>query len=96
MYGTTARMRLKPGMEDKLRAVSQADAPNIPGFAFMHVYRLDAGSNEYMLVAAFQNREAYLANARDPEQHQRYLRYRELLESDPEWNDGEIVFSYPS
>jgi hypothetical protein len=32
-----------------------------------------------------------MANADSPEQHQRYLAFREILESDPEWQDGEIV-----
>jgi hypothetical protein len=32
-----------------------------------------------------------MANANDPEQHQWYLKIRELLEADPEWEDGEFV-----
>ena len=95
-YGSVARMRLKPGAEDKMRELTDADAGKIPGFAFSHVYRLDAGSNEYFLVVAFESKAAYQANANNPEQHQRYLKYRELMESDPEWHDGEIVSSYPS
>ena len=96
MYGSIARMQLKPGAEDKMRELTDADAGKIPGFAFSHIFRMDAGSNEYYLVVAFQSREAYLANAGRPEQHARYLQYRELMESDPEWHDGEIVNSYPS
>jgi heme-degrading monooxygenase HmoA len=95
-YGSVARMRLKPGAEDQMRQLTDADAGKIPGFAFSHVYRLDSGSNEYYLVVAFESREAYKANADNPEQHQRYLKYRELMEADPEWHDGEIVSSYPS
>jgi len=43
----------------------------------------------------FESKEAYVANAGSPEQHQRYLRMREMLVSDPEWHDGEIIASYP-
>ena len=54
---------------------------------------MDADPRTLMLVVAFTDREAYHANAASPEQHQRYLRYRELLEAEPEWHDGEIIFS---
>lgn len=94
MYGTVARMRIKSGKEQELLKVAD-EASGIPGFAFSHVYKLDGGNNEYILVAGFESKDAYVKNANSPEQHQRYLQYRELLESDPEWNDGEIV-SAPS
>jgi len=32
----------------------------------------------------------YDANADDPKQHEMYLKYRALLEEEPEWHDGEI------
>ncbi len=33
MYGTVARMRVKPGMEERLKAFSEAETSlNIPGF----------------------------------------------------------------
>jgi heme-degrading monooxygenase HmoA len=67
---------------------------NIPGYLFDYVFKLDKGENEYILVVGFESREAYQANANDPGQHERYLQYRELLEAEPEWNDGEIVHSY--
>ena len=96
MYGTVARIRVKPGMEDKLRQLSrEQDEAGIPGLVFEHVYRLDAGRDEYILVVAFESREAYVANGNSPEQHQRYLENRALLEADPEWQDGEIVYSFP-
>jgi quinol monooxygenase YgiN len=95
VYGTVARMRIKPGMEQKLMALSQhQDMRNIPGLVSSSVYRLDGKSDEYVLTVAFESREAYQANAGSPEQHQRYLQLREMLAADPEWNDGEIVDSY--
>jgi antibiotic biosynthesis monooxygenase (ABM) superfamily enzyme len=93
MYGTVARMRLKPGAEQRMMELSREEETLIPGFLFQHVYRLDSGNNEYILVVAFDSRESYVANANSPEQHQRYLEYRELLEADPEWQDGEIIYS---
>ena len=61
-----------------------------------YVYRLDLSPNEFYLVVAFENREAYHANAASPEQQARYAQVRALLEADPEWHDGEIVFAAPA
>jgi len=83
MYGTVARMKLKPGEEEA----------RIPGDRGTLVYRSDRDPNEYFLAIRFESKEAYRANAASPEMHQCYLRYRELLEADPEWHDGEIVYS---
>ena len=50
-------------------------------------------SFEHVIVVVFENKEAYRANADSPEQDARYQKLRALLEDDPEWNDGEIVYS---
>jgi hypothetical protein len=58
----------------------------------MHVC-VDDHHDPTRLVGAggFADKEAHLANAKHPEQHQSYLKMRELLEADPEWEDGEFV-----
>jgi quinol monooxygenase YgiN len=94
MYGTIARFRAKPGSEADLIALSSDDSgPNADGYAFHHVYRLDSGNDEYMLVVGFRDRESYMANANSPEQNEFYEKFRALLAADPEWHDGEIVDS---
>jgi quinol monooxygenase YgiN len=95
MYGTIARLRVKPGKEEELRRLGQEMSPQIPGLVFEHVYRTDADANELYLVVAFASEQAYCANAGSPEQHQRYEQLRALLDADPEWHDGEIIDSYP-
>lgn len=95
MYGTIARMRVKPGSEQAFLQNSQEGPQQIPGVVFEHVYKLDGGSNDYMLVVGFESKDAYVKNANSPEQHQRYLEYRDLLEADPEWSDGEVIYSHP-
>ena len=93
MYGTIARIRVKPGAEAELiRLAQEEEELHIPGFRAQSVYRMDADSNEYYLVIVFDSREAYLANAASPEQDARYHQFRSLMESDPEWHDGEIVY----
>lgn len=96
MYGTVAKLRLKPGMEAKLIEFSQHENDAIDGIVFEHLYRLDNDAQDVMLVVGFTSKEAYQANAESPEQHARYKEYRAMLETDPEWHDGEIFFSRTS
>jgi heme-degrading monooxygenase HmoA len=94
MYGTVARLRVKPGSEKQLIEMSRDEsALDIPGFIGQYVYRMDHDPSEYYLVVIFDNRETYFANADSPEQDARYRQFRALLASDPEWHDGEIVYA---
>lgn len=96
MYGTIARIRIKPGREAELERLSREENAEVSGILFQHVYRMDTDPQEFYLVVGFESKEAYRANAESPEQHARYETYRALLEQDPEWHDGEIAFSVPS
>ncbi len=92
-YGTIARLRIKDGVEVELEAISRRHENEIADLAFEHVYRLDADPKDLMLVVGFTDRNAYRANAESPEQNQRYLELRKLMEADPEWHDGEVIHS---
>lgn len=92
MYGTIARLRIKPGMLDEFMKLGGREQPDVyPDITFQHLYRSDSDPNEYWLVVGFTSREAYVRNAQSPEQHERYLHMRSLLDADPEWHDGEVV-----
>lgn len=92
MYGTIARMQVKPGAEQQLQQLNQDYAKeNVPGFLATYVYQSDKDPNEYYLAVLFESKDAYWANARSPEQDARYRQMRDLLAADPEWHDGEIV-----
>ncbi len=93
MYGTVAHLRIKPGAEAELERLGREHGPQLPGFRFQYVYRLDADPQSAVLVVGFESKEAYHANAASPEQAARYAQYRALLEADPEWHDGEIVYA---
>jgi hypothetical protein len=94
MYGTVARMRLRPGMEAKLKEdMAQYERLKIPGFVSTMVYRMDRDSSELYMAVAFKDKESYIANARDPKQDERFKRMRGFLAADPEWHDGEIIAS---
>ena len=96
MYGTVARLRVKPGAAEKLLQFARAaESRKIPGFVFEYVYQMDADAREFILVVGFTDKAAYVKNADSPEQNAQYLEFRALLDADPEWHDGEIVDAYP-
>src|SRR5919109_888184 len=94
MYGTVARMRVKPGMADRLQEMMQSEESRLAeaGFVGTYIYRMDADPNEYYMAVLFDSKEAYTRNADSPEQDASYQRMLEFLESEPEWHDGEIVY----
>ncbi|HEY7975342.1 MAG TPA: antibiotic biosynthesis monooxygenase [Ktedonobacterales bacterium] len=92
MYGTVARIRVKPGAEqalmDQFRAFS---ALHVAGYRATYAYRMDADANEFYLAIVFDSKASYRANAESAEQDQRYREMLPLLEGAPEWHDGEIL-----
>ena len=91
MYGTIAKMKVKKGALEEIRKMEtgrQAD-----GVMGTLVFQSDNDQNELWLIAIFRDKESYFANADSPEQDEEYNRLRALLMADPEWHDGEIVFS---
>ncbi len=92
MYGTVARMRLKPGMEGQFLArLREFEQLHVPGFVHTYLYRTDADPRDLYMAVIFDSKEAYTANAASPEQDTRYHQMLEALEGAPEWHDGEIV-----
>jgi quinol monooxygenase YgiN len=90
MYGTIARIKIDPTRVEELKALG--DSMGVaPGQIGGYVFQMDADPGVFYLVAVFESKEAYWANARSPEQNERFLRLRALLLDDPEWHDGAIV-----
>jgi hypothetical protein len=94
MYGTVAKFRVKPGQESKLmQEMGSYDGLNIDGYVGTTVYRLDSGNDEYLMAVVFRDKESYMKNADSPDQNKRYATFRALLQADPQWQDGEIIYS---
>lgn len=97
MYGTVANMRVKAGQEDALRdwmvRWDKERAPTINGPVASYVYRMDNDSQDLILTVVFKDKASYVANAEDPEQDRWYQALRQHLEADPEWHDGEVIYS---
>ena len=92
MYGTIARLHPSPGSEEALAAYGQRYRDlGVPGFRGSWVFRPDHEPYDrptVFLVAMFDDQASYRANADSPDQHERYLEMRALLEDDPDWMDG--------
>jgi quinol monooxygenase YgiN len=91
MYGTIARLQVKPGELDLLRQMAEQDERQPEGEIGFYVYQMDSDPNEVWLVALFESREAYHANAQSPEQNQQFQQMMQHLVAEPEWHDGEII-----
>lgn len=93
MYGTVARIRIKPGMD--LRELEGDFARReVPGHIATYIYRMDNDPQAAIMVTMFEDKEAYFANANSPAQNEDYQKMISMLEGEPEWNDGEVVWSF--
>ena len=92
MYGTVAKLKVKPGGLEKLQKWSPEEDDRASGAVAVYAFQMDNDPNEVYTVAVFESKEAYVANADSPEQDKRYRRMLKWLEGEPEWHDGEIVF----
>ena len=94
MYGTVARWRVRDGQQTEFeQLVQEIGNERLPGSRSVFVYRSDKDPQEYWVASQWESREAYTSNSNTPEQDARFRRLRALMESDPEWHDGEIVGS---
>jgi quinol monooxygenase YgiN len=93
MYGTVAKVRVKPGGLDSLKEWTPDRDERDRGAVAVYAFQMDDDPKELYMVALFESKEAYVANAESPEQDKRYREMLQWLEGEPEWHDGEIVYS---
>ena len=100
MYGTVARLRVKRGQEEALKALNaqwlRERQPGTTGFVADYILESERVPGEWFVLAIFDSEDSYRQNAADPRQHTEYEQLRTLLEADPEWNDGEIFAIEPA
>ena len=96
MYGTVARMVLKPGMREQFMALwREVEERGLPGRLAEYLYQSDTNPDELYMTVVFESEEAYRRNSESPAMDASYKRMRELLVADPEWHDGEVIYAYP-
>ena len=93
MYGTVANIRVKAGHEDGLKQLMQQwnaeRKPKVQGAMSSYIFQLDSDPLDWILVALFQDKDSYVANAEDPEQDKWFRQLMEHLDGEPQWHDGE-------
>ena len=94
MYGTIARLKTKPSALEQIRKMETGRHPT--GFVKSFVFRSDNDPDELWLIVIFENKASYQANAASTEQDSEYSQVAKYLMAEPEWHDGEVVFSSES
>ncbi|HLB39099.1 MAG TPA: antibiotic biosynthesis monooxygenase [Actinomycetota bacterium] len=91
MYGTVAKMRVKPENQETVKKVMDAQMEGAQPAGYLRSLVLSENDSDVQwLFVVFEDRASYDANASDPAQHERYMEFRALMEADPEWHDGTI------
>ena len=95
MWGRIGRMRVRPDVpEEYLRGQMRAfNTDRMLGWLSTAFYRSDDDPRELWLVAMFEDKESYRANAESSAQHAMYLTLRACMEDDPEWHDVDEIAS---
>lgn len=89
------RARAKPGKREEVVAM-MGESLDTRGFRATYVLLPDEDDQAVVAGVLFEDRTTYSANADDPATEERYGRFRALLESDPEWIDGDWVSFLPT
>jgi hypothetical protein len=92
MYGTIFNLKVKSGHHESLLRLLGEEQAKPKGMKAFFVMDPD-NTDEWVGIVIFENKEAYIANAQSPEQHDRFLKIMEHLESEPKWTDGTYIFS---
>jgi heme-degrading monooxygenase HmoA len=91
LYGTIAKMKLKPGAEEKIMQMMEGSQIAREGHVATYVFKSDTDPNVHFVTTIFESKHAYKKFADSPDQTKRFHQMRELLAADPEWHDGEVV-----
>jgi len=96
VYRTVAKMKLKPGSLQAIKEFAEEESGvGMDGFVGQYVYQMDRDPDEIFVVVLFKDKTSYFANAESPEQNARFQQMMTYLAAEPEWNDGEVIYSEP-
>ena len=93
-YGSIARLRIRKDRVRDLLALGrewdERERMRAAGYLSSQILWDEKDEGAALLVTHFASREQYWKNANSPEQDAFFRRFRECLEADPEWTDGEF------
>jgi DNA-binding protein H-NS len=91
LYGTIFNLKIKAGHEEALlNVMNDATTSKPKGMVAWFVMKPDEKEN-WIGVGVFESKEAYIANANSPEQHETFLKFMDHLDEEPNWTDGTYV-----
>jgi heme-degrading monooxygenase HmoA len=90
MYGTIARIKVKPEDWDELKK-SVRRGPLPEGEGAMMLFQMDADPLEVFMIAVAESEKVYRDLSESPEMHEAYLERRQKFETEPEWHDGKVI-----
>lgn len=97
MYGTVGIYKVKPERVDDFKALmdewDRELRPNIWRGGAALIYQLEADPTTFIASAAAPSKKDYFEIADNPDQDKWFQRVRECLAEDPQWNDGEVIWS---
>ncbi len=92
MYGTIFRLQPKAGREADVVTLMEEWADSrgqeVQGARAAYLLKSERRPGDLVGVAVFDDEESFRANATAPEQDAWYRRLREVLDTDPVWEDG--------
>ena len=89
MYGSIFNMSVKSGHKQELLESLNREMPK--GMLAWFVMQPDDDNSDLVGVAIFDDKDAYVANANSPEQHEAFSEAMTHLTCEPTWNDGEFI-----
>jgi hypothetical protein len=92
MYGTIGHLSIKPGLVSKITQYLH-DFDKVPGVLKSSLYCIDADSHDYYWTIVWADKKAHDTNASSADFPDRYAQFLTVLNGDPEWYDGECVYS---
>jgi quinol monooxygenase YgiN len=95
MFGTIYQMKPRAGQEqavaDHLRRWDRERRASVSGAVAGYLFRSKEQPDVLVGVAVFDSEESYRKNADDPAQGRWYNELRQMLQADPDWNDGDVL-----
>tara|TARA_A100001037_G_C15152861_1_gene640753 strand:- start:1931 stop:2227 length:297 start_codon:yes stop_codon:yes gene_type:complete len=92
MYGTIFNIKVKTGHEEALLDLFRQSDRVPEGMVAWFLMNPDE-EKDWVGVAIFENKEAHLANANNPEQAALFTQFMEHVEEEPTWTDGTYVIA---
>lgn len=94
MYGTVARYRIKPGMEQRLLNLERdIRGLGMKGFICEFIVQTDADPNLCYELVVFESKEGYQGVGELPGWDAINRELTEIVDGEIDWNPGEILYA---